>query len=99
LARLCQLHFAHVSRTTNPNSLETAPLNRYEGFNVNGAIVFRDRRGTLKADIPNVDVKSAGMMGDDSLAAYKPTAAKHVDATKAMGNFTGWTFASIIRAD
>jgi HK97 family phage portal protein len=82
------------SRTTNPNTSETAPLNRYEGFNSNGAIILRDRRGTLKAEIPDVDIKSMGM-GDDPLAIYKPTGAKHVDAAKAMGNFTGWTFAAV----
>jgi hypothetical protein len=34
-------------------------------------------------------------MGDDPLAIYKPTGAKSVDAAKAMGNFTGWTFAAV----
>ncbi|HEX3495583.1 MAG TPA: hypothetical protein VHT02_00150 [Methylocella sp.] len=33
-------------------------------------------------------------MGDDPLAIYKPTGAKHVDAAKAMGNFTGWAYAA-----
>jgi phage portal protein BeeE len=34
-------------------------------------------------------------MGDDPLAIYKPTGAKHVDAAKAMGNFTGRSFAAV----
>jgi hypothetical protein len=82
------------TRTANPNSHETAPLNRYEGFNANGAIVLRDRRGTLKGEIPDVDLKSGGM-GDDPLAIYKPTGAKHVDAAKAMAAFNGWTYAAV----
>jgi HK97 family phage portal protein len=57
-------------------------------------VVLRDRRGTAKAEIPNVDLKSHGM-GDDPLAIYRPTGAKHVDAAKAMGNFTGWTYAAV----
>src|ERR1044072_9276287 len=74
----------------------TAPINRYEGFKDNGAIVLRDRRGTAKAEIPDVSEKaSISGMGDDPLAIYKPTGAKHVDAAKAMGNFTGWTYAAV----
>ena len=56
--------------------------------------VLRDRRGTLKAEIPDVDPKSGGM-GDDPLASYEPTGAKNVDAAKAMGNFTGGTYAAV----
>jgi HK97 family phage portal protein len=56
--------------------------------------VLRDRRGTQKAEIPDVDTKGI-TMGDDPLAIYKPTGAKSVDASKAMGNFTGWTFAAV----
>src|SRR5438552_7301455 len=73
---------------------DTVPLNRYEGFTEAGAVVLRDRRGTRKAEIPEVSLKSE-TMGDDPLAIYKPTGAKHVDAAKAMGNFTGWTFAAV----
>jgi HK97 family phage portal protein len=72
---------------------DTAPVNRFEGFQANGAIVLRDRRGTRKAEIPNVSEKSETL--GDSLAIYKPTGAKTVDAAKAMGNFTGWTFAAV----
>jgi hypothetical protein len=62
---------------------DTLPVNRYEGFQGNGAVVLRDRRGTAKAEIPEADAKSfAG--GDDPLAIYKPTGAKHVDAAKAI---------------
>jgi len=74
----------------NANSKDTHPLNRYDGFTREGAIVRRDRRGTLKAEIPDVDTKSHGM-GDDRMAIYKPTGAKSVDAAKAMANFTGWS--------
>jgi len=37
---------------------ETAPVNRYEGFTERGEIVLRDRRSTVKAEIPNVDLKA-----------------------------------------
>jgi hypothetical protein len=60
------------------------PVNRCEGFQSNGAVVLRDRRGTLKAEIPNVSLKSE-TLGDDSLAIYKPSGTKVVDAAKAMG--------------
>jgi hypothetical protein len=73
---------------------DTVPVNSYEGFQGNGAVVLRDRRGTAKAEIPDVDLK-ASFGGDDPLAIYKPTGAKHVDAAKAMGSFTGWTYAAV----
>jgi len=73
---------------------DTAPVNHYEGFQSNGAVVLRDRRGTVKAEIPDADLKSAGM-GADPLAIYKPTGAKAVDAAKAMANFNGWTYAAV----
>ena len=57
-------------------------------------MVLRDGRGTLKAEIPNVGLKSE-TLGNDPLAIYKPTGAKHVDAAKAMGAFTGWTYAAV----
>jgi hypothetical protein len=68
----------------------TQPLNRYESFKGDGAIILRDRRGTAKAEIPNVNEKAnGGTLSDDPLAIFKPTGAKSVDAAKAMGNFTG----------
>jgi len=73
---------------------DTVPVNHYEGFQANGAVVIRDRRGTLKAEIPDVAEKALGM-GSDPLAIYKPTGAKNVDAAKAMANFTGWTYAAV----
>jgi hypothetical protein len=54
---------------------DTAPVNRYEGFTSSGAVIVRDRRGTLKAEIPNVSEK-AETLGDDPLAIYKPSVAK-----------------------
>jgi hypothetical protein len=43
------------TRTANPHSSETATLNRYEGFTASGGIMLRDRRGTLKGEIPDTD--------------------------------------------
>ena len=63
-------------------------------FQSNGAVVLRDRRGTSKAEIPDVDQKSEGF-GSDPLAIYKPTGAKAVSPAKAMANFNGWTFAAV----
>jgi HK97 family phage portal protein len=68
--------------------------NEFVGFQPNGAVVVRDRRGTLKAEIPNVSEKSS-TLGDDPMAIYKPSGAKSVDAAKAMGNFTGWAYAAV----
>ena len=73
---------------------DTIPVNTFEGITDTGAVVLRDRRGTRKAEIPKVDLKSE-TLGDDPLAMYKPTGAKHVDAAKAMGNFTGWSYAAV----
>jgi hypothetical protein len=63
----------------NGSTKDTAPVNRYEGFTSNGAVVLRDRRGTSKAEIPDVDTKGI-TMGDDPLI-YKPTGAKSVVAS------------------
>jgi hypothetical protein len=73
---------------------DTAPVNSFEGFNASGAVILRDRRGTRKAEIPDVETKSE-TLGNDPLAIYKPSGAKQVDTAKAMGNFTGWTFAAV----
>jgi HK97 family phage portal protein len=72
---------------------DTAPVNAYQGFQSNGAIVVRDRRGTAKAEIPEVTEKGYG--GGDPLAIYKPTGAKSVSPAKAMASFNGWTFAAV----
>ena len=74
------------------NSGGTAPINRYEGFTPDGRIVLSDSRGTHKAGIPEADEKA---FGSDPLAIYRPTGAKTVSSAKAMGNFTGWTFAAV----
>ena len=71
---------------------DTAPTNRLEGFQSDGAIVLRDRRGSAKAEIPEVSEKS---FGDDPLSIYKPTGAKSVSAAKAMASFNSWTFAAV----
>jgi len=64
---------------------ETVPVNTFEGFQANGTVVLRDRRGTIKAGIPNAEGK--GFSGSsDPLAIYKPTGAKEVDAANAMAN-------------
>jgi hypothetical protein len=56
--------------------------------------MLRDRPNTRKAGIPAAETKSAPM-GDDPLAIYKPTDAKSVDAAKAMGSFSGWSYATL----
>ncbi len=76
------------------NQKDTLPVNTYEGFTSRGEVVLRDRRGTVKAEIPDVDAKSL-TLGNDPLAIYKPSGSKSVDAAKAMGSFTGWTFAAV----
>ena len=53
----------------------TAPVNTFEGFNSRGEIIVRDRRGTLKAELPNVTEKSE-TLGSDLLAIYKPSGSK-----------------------
>jgi HK97 family phage portal protein len=73
---------------------DAASANEFVGFQSNGAVVLRDRRGTLKAELPNISEKSE-TLGADPLAIYKPSGAKTIDAAKAMGNFTGWTFAAV----
>jgi HK97 family phage portal protein len=90
-------HFLHALGDEFKSRLgqkDTAPVNTYEGFQSNGAVVLRDRRGTVKAEIPDVDTKSLGM-GSDPLAIYKPTGTKAVSSAKAMASFTGWTFAAV----
>jgi len=77
-----------------PSQKDTAPVNRFEGFQGNGSVVVRDRRGTRRAEIPSADEKSM-VLGGDPLAIYKPTGAKSVDAAKAMANFNGWTYAAV----
>jgi HK97 family phage portal protein len=72
---------------------ETLPVNRFEGITARGEVVLRDRRGTRRAEIPQVSEKSSIL--SDSLAIYKPDGAKTIDAAKAMANFTGWTFAAV----
>jgi hypothetical protein len=74
----------------------TQSLNRYRlaiGFKGKGAVVVRDRRGTAKAKIPNVSEKAnGGTLSHDPLTIYKAIGTKRVDAPKATGNFTGWTY-------
>lgn len=83
-----------LRRIFSLSTKDIAPVNSYEGFQSNGAVVLRDRRGTTKAEIPDVDLKSEGF-GSDPLAIYKPTGAKSVSPAKAMANFNGWTFAAV----
>ena len=78
----------------NGSTKDIGPVNELVGFQSNGAVVLRDRRGTLKAEIPDIDSKGYSG-GDDPLAIYKPTGAKHVDPAKAMANNTGWTYAVV----
>jgi HK97 family phage portal protein len=78
-------------RIANPNSGGSAPLNTYAGF-TNDGVVIQDRRGTKKVGVPD---EKAFAPSNDPLAIYKPSGAKTVSAAKAMGNFTGWTFAAV----
>jgi HK97 family phage portal protein len=82
------------TRAAPQSSSGTIPVNRFEGITSDGRVVMRDRRGTRKAEIPNTDLKSE-TLSNDPLAIYKPDGAKHIDAAKALGNFTGWTFAAV----
>jgi hypothetical protein len=84
---------AVVEKIANPNSSGSAPLNRYSGFNDTG-VILTDRRGTKRVGVPDAEEKAYGM-GSDPLAIYKPTGAKTISAAKAMGNFTGWTYAAV----
>ena len=81
-----------VARFVTADQKDTASVNTFEGFQGNGAIVVRDRRGTAKAEIPEVTEK--GYDGGNPLAIYKPTGAKSVSPQKAMASFNGWTFAT-----
>ena len=93
IAPLCP-NFSNLSaRFVTADQKDTAPVNSFEGFQSNGAVVLRDRRGTAKAEIPEVTEKGFG--GGDPLAIYKPTGAKSVSPAKAMASFNGWTFAAV----
>ena len=48
-----------VARFVTADQKDTASVNTFEGFQSNGAIVVRDRRGTAKAEIPEVSEKGA----------------------------------------
>jgi hypothetical protein len=43
--------FRAVSGFFGADQKDTLPLNRYQGFNEKGAVVLRDRCGTVKAEI------------------------------------------------
>jgi hypothetical protein len=61
---------------------DVVPDHQLEGFQGNGAVHLRDRRGALKAEVPDIAEKGMHGMGDDP-------------SSKAMANFTGWTFAAV----
>ena len=86
--------FSRILKAANPHTTVTAPTHRYEGFTEDGRVVLSDRRGTKKAEIPDVSLKSE-TLGSDAMAIYKPSGSKGVDAAKAIANFTGWTFAAV----
>lgn len=83
-----------IIKAANPHTSVTSPAHAYRGFTEDGRVILEDRRGTQKAEIPDADEKSL-TLGSDPLAIYKPTGSKGVDAAKAMGNFTGWTYAAV----
>ncbi len=76
------------------NRKDTLSVNIYGGFNSRGEVIVRDRRGTLKAELPNTDERSL-TLGNDPLAICKPSGAKTIDAAKAVGNFTNRTYAAV----
>jgi Phage portal protein len=53
-----------------------------------------DRRGTRKAEIPEVSEKGVPL-GSDPLAIYRPAPTKTVNAGRAMANFHSWTYAAV----
>ena len=92
------LHLKHLYASLHSlffgaDQKDILPVNRYEGFQSDAAVVLSDRRGTVKAEMPEAEGKGFG--GSDPLAIWKPTGTKSVDAAKAMGNFTGWTYAAV----
>ncbi|AVT83673.1 phage portal protein [Rhodopseudomonas palustris] len=83
-----------LKKTDNPHQTGEIQVHRLEGIDEHGRVVLRDSRGTRKAEVPTAEEKSVPM-GNDPLAIYRPTASKRVDAAKAMGSFSGWTFAAV----
>jgi hypothetical protein len=71
----------------------TTLVNEFVGFQGGGAVAIRDRRGTLKAEIPAISEKSE-TLGDDP-RDLQADRRQHVGAAKAMGKFTGWIYAAI----
>jgi hypothetical protein len=55
---------------------------------------LRDRGGAAKAEIPNADEQGFGD-GGNPLTIHESTGSADVGAAKAMGAFTGWTFAAV----
>jgi hypothetical protein len=50
-----------LKRISPFNRKDTANVNRYEGFTGDGRVVLRDRRGTAKAEIPEVSLKGEAL--------------------------------------
>jgi hypothetical protein len=65
---------------------DTAPLTRFEGFTSEGRHCPPGPPRHAQGRNPDVDTKSSTLSSDG---------AKHVDAAKAMGNFTNWTYAAV----
>jgi len=80
-----------ASRFSRKDALST---NGFVDFQYNGTVVVRDRRGALKAQLPNVSEKSE-TLGNDPLAIYRPSGAKTVMPRRRCGNFNGWTNAAV----
>ena len=67
MAPLCLAFSASCASFSEQIKRTRLPVNRYEGFQADGAGVLRDRRGTVKAEIPQaIEMSLAG--GDDPLA-------------------------------
>ena len=67
----------------------TQPLNRYEGFKGDGAVILRDRRGTAKAEIPNVSEKAnGGTLSEDGLVTPPAIALKLVPPIRSHSHYS-----------
>jgi hypothetical protein len=69
------------SRESQKDTLFTK---EFAGFQSNGAVVLRNRRSTLKAEIPNLSEK-AETLGNGPLTIYKPLGSKRVGRVEPAG--------------
>jgi hypothetical protein len=77
-----------IERAVNPHSTTTQPRTATRALRRKDALCFATARGTTKAEIPNVDLKSE-THGHDPLAIYKPTGKNGSNGTDATGSRDG----------